>query len=250
MKILITGGSSEIAQALAKARVSKKDEVWVTASSTESLKECLELYAQAGIRAQGVEFSLEEPDRNKAELEPVLSQLDALVLNAASRSVKLRTFTDWNEAGGAAFLRANIDGNLWLLRRTLPGMVERKFGRIVFVSSLSVVQGMSRFPYYCAAKSAVEGLCLNLAVDYGEHNVFVNIVRPGIIATERTKHFWKRSHYLEKVTKVIPALKLGEAAQVAEAMEPLLSPSSFMNGSVVTVSGGLPMMRSAGLLDV
>jgi 3-oxoacyl-[acyl-carrier protein] reductase len=129
-------------------------------------------------------------------------------------------------------------------------MVERKFGRVVFVSSLSVAQGTSRFPYYCAAKSALEGLFINLGVDYGEHNVFFNIVRPGIIATERTKRFWKRSHYLKTLEKVIPVMKLGQAPQVAEALDPLLSPTGYMNGSTITVSGGLPMLRSAGLLDV
>jgi 3-oxoacyl-[acyl-carrier protein] reductase len=249
MKLLITGGSSEMAMAIAKSRFAKGDEILVTASSAESLKECLETYKAAGIKAEGLVFDLANP-AGSAEAEKKLATIDALILNAATRSVKLRTFTDWDEADGEKYLRTNIDGNLWVLHRAIPGMKERKFGRVVFISSLSAATGTSRFPYYCLAKSALEGLMFNLAVDYGEFNVFFNVLRPGIIATERTKRFWKRSHYLEKIQKIIPAMKLGQADQIAEAVDPMLSANTYMNGSVLQVSGGLPMTRSAGILDL
>jgi 3-oxoacyl-[acyl-carrier protein] reductase len=250
MKVLITGGSSEMAIAIAKLRVAKGDQVTVTASSEESVKECKEVYESAGIQADVVEFCLEEPSRHSDKIEMALSECDALILNAATRSVKLRVLTDWDESDGEKYLRTNVNGNIWLLRRALVGMKERKFGRVVFISSLSAATGTSRFPYYCAAKSALEGLMLNLAVDYGEFNVLCNILRPGIIATARTKRFWKRSHYLEKIQGIIPAMKLGQAEQIAEAVEPMLSENCYMNGSVVAVSGGLPMTRSAGMFDV
>lgn len=250
MKVLITGGSSEIGLALAKARAAKGDEVWVTSSSSASLEETLAEYVKEKIKVQGVVFDLAKPDTSPGETQRLLEKIDALVLNAASRTVKLRRFTEWDEADGAAYLRANIDGNLWLLQRAIPGMVERKFGRLVFISSLTAMQGTSRFAYYCAAKAAVEGLFLNLAVDYAESGVFANIVRPGIIATERTKRFWKRSHYLERMTEIIPAGALGQPAQVAEAIEPLLSATGYMNGAIVPVGGGLPLLRSAGVLGV
>jgi 3-oxoacyl-[acyl-carrier protein] reductase len=248
MKLLITGGSSEIAMAVAKRRVDTGDQVWITASTKESLEETLAEYKKEKIKVKGLVFNLAEPEG--CEEEKLLAEFDALILNAASRTVKLRKFTDWDEAEGARYLRANIDGNLWLLQRAIPGMAERKFGRVVFISSLSAVQGTSRFAFYCAAKSALEGLFLNLAVDYGENNVFFNIVRPGIIATERTKRFWKRSHYLERMKEIIPAGALGKPEQVAEVMDPLLSSTSYMNGSVVAVGGGLPLLRSAGVLGV
>lgn len=251
MRILITGGSSEIAQAIARSRLARGDEILVTASSEESLKDTMKAYKELGLDVTGLEYSLSEPERCAESVELAMKGgIDALVLNAATRSVKLRRFHEWDERDGTEYMRSNIDGNVWLLRKLLPSMMERHFGRVVFISSLSVVQGTSRFPYYCLSKSAIEGLFLNLAVDYGEFNVYFNIVRPGIIATERTKRFWKRSHYLEKVKNIIPAMRLGAAAQVAEAVDPLLSSTGFMNGSVVTVSGGLPLMRSAGILGV
>lgn len=234
--------------ALASRRVQAGDEVWITASSADSLKETLAEYEKENIKVRGMVFNLGSPAQS--ESESAFAEFDSVVLNAATRTIKLRKFTEWDEAAGAEYLRTNIDGNLWLLQRCIPGMVKRKFGRVVFISSLSAAQGTSRFAFYCAAKSALEGLFLNLAVDYGEENVFFNIVRPGVIATERTKRFWKRSHYLEKVQEIIPAVALGAPSQVAEAMDPLFSSTSYMNGSTITVSGGLPLLRSAGVLGV
>lgn len=246
MKLLITGGSSDIAFETAKRRAAMGDEITITASSEESLAKTLAEYKAGDVNAKGLVYNLEAP----AEPAGGFGSFDGLILNAASRTVKLRKFADWSEKDGTEYLRTNIDGNLWLLRHLIPGMCDRKFGRVIFISSLSAVQGTSRFGYYCAAKSALEGLFLNLAVDYGEDNVFFNIVRPGVIATDRTKRFWKRGHYLEKMKEIVPTGALGEPSQVAEVMDPLLSKTSYMNGSTVTVSGGLPLMRSAGVLGV
>lgn len=232
--------------ALAKRRVQAGDEVTITASSADSLKETLAEYEQAGIPVKGVVYNLADPQATDADW----SQYEGLVLNAATRTVKLRKFTEWDDEDGDKYLRTNINGNLWLLKRVIAGMQQRKFGRVVFVSSLTAVQGTSRFSYYCLAKSALDGLMLNLAVDYGEDGIFFNIIRPGVIATERTKRFWKRSHYLERMQEIVPAKALGRPDQVAEAFDPLLSPTTYMNGAIVAVGGGLPMLRSAGVLGL
>ena len=79
-----------------------------------------------------------------------------------------------------------------------------------------VSSGTSRHGLYCMTKSAMEALFLNLAVDYGRHNVLANVLRPGIVRTERTKRFWRRPSYQEKANRMIPQGKLGEPAQIAE----------------------------------
>ena len=249
MRVWITGGSSEIGKAIAKSRISKGDQVVITASSAESLAETLAEYKKENLKVTGVIFSLENPSGSDLSKE-LANGIDALVLNAATRNIKLRKLDEWKEEELQKYLKMNIEGNLWLIRQVLEKMKQNKFGRMVFISSLSVAQGTSRFPLYCLTKAAIEGLFLNLAVDYGEDNIFCNIVRPGIIATERTKKYWKRSHYLEKAQKIIPSMTLGKAEQVAEAVDPLLSPTGYINGAILPVSGGLPMMRSAGLLDL
>lgn len=249
MRVWVTGGSSEIGKAIVKSRLDLGDQVVITASTAESLEETLADYKKDNLKVSGVVFSLENPSREEIEKE-LAKGVDALVLNAATRNIKLRKLDEWKEEDIRKYVQTNIEGNIWLIRQVLETMTEKKFGRMVFISSLSVAQGTSRFPLYCLTKSAIEGLFLNLAVDYGQDNIFFNIVRPGIIATERTKKYWKRSHYLEKVQSIIPAKKLGKAEQVAEALAPLLSSTGYINGAILPVSGGLPMMRSEGLLDL
>jgi 3-oxoacyl-[acyl-carrier protein] reductase len=251
MRILITGGASEIAEAIAKRRFAAGDEIIITASSQTSLDKVMANYKKIEIPVEGFVFDLENPTAAESSLEKILSKrLDALILNAASRIPKLKRFVDIDYADGVQYLQQNIEGNVWLLQKVLKSMEQNQFGRLVFISSVSVIQGTSRYPYYCAAKAAIEGLFLNLAVDYGEFDIYCNIVRPGIIATERNRRFWKRSNFMDRIEQITPSKKLGQPSQVAEAMDPLLSASSFINGSVFTVSGGLPMMRSAGLLGV
>ncbi|MCO5142960.1 MAG: SDR family oxidoreductase [Oligoflexia bacterium] len=249
MKVLITGGSSEIAQSIVERRKQLGDEVFITSSTASSLDSTLKKYKEElDLNVKGFVYDLENPTANLNEIES--ASFDILILNAASRNIKLRKFHEWSLSEGEKYLQTNINGNIRLLEAVLKGMIEKKFGRLLFISSLSASQGTSRFPYYCASKSAMEGLFFNLAVDYGPLNIFSNILRPGVIATERTKKFWKRSHYLDQVEKIVPARMLGYPDQIAEATDPLLSETTYMNGSVVTVSGGLPLLRSEGLLGV
>ncbi|MCM2277152.1 MAG: SDR family oxidoreductase [Oligoflexia bacterium] len=250
MKTLITGGSSEIAQALARRRAAAGDDVCITASSRESLDATLADYSEKGIPARGFVFSLDEPEATDAEGLQRIREAEAIVLNAAPRIPKLKLFHEIPWEKQKAAIDSAVLGNLWLLKQALPEMKARRFGRLVFVSSLSVLTGTSRFGLYCSAKGALEALFVNLAVDYGEFGICANIVRPGIIATSRNRRYWKRSHFAEKMPELIPMRALGAPDQVAEALEPLLSPTTYMNGSTITVSGGLPMLRSQGALEV
>jgi 3-oxoacyl-[acyl-carrier protein] reductase len=251
MKILITGGSSEIALAFAKRRASQGDEIFLTTSDRKNTAALIESYKSEGVAAKVFAYDLSNPSDFKEELAAIQAEgLHALVLNAFQRTPKLVHFHELPDSTLREYIDANIHGNLELIRSVLPGMVERKFGRLVFISSGSVTNGTSRYGAYCLAKAALEGLFLNLAVDYGEFGILSNIIRPGIIATERNQRFWKRSHYVDRMNALIPQMSIGSPDQVAEALDPLLSATSYMNGSVVTVSGGLPLMRSAGLLGL
>lgn len=250
MNLLITGGSSDLAQAIAKRRYQLGDRLIITGSSPASLDKTLTLYQQQGMPAKGFVYDFAQPEACESELQTILQEpIDGLVLNAFTRVTQLRKFHAQPYAGIREYLDQNIHGNLWLIHRLLPMMSSNQFGRLVLISSLATIVGTSRYPAYCAAKAALEGLFYNLAVDYSGKNILSNIVRVGLIKTSRTEQFWKNTTYQEKVSSIIPQGKMGEPAQVAEALDPLLSATSFMTGSVVTVSGGLPLMSSEGLLS-
>ncbi|MCW8386427.1 SDR family oxidoreductase [Fluoribacter dumoffii] len=250
MNILITGGSSDIAQAIAKRRLQAGDRVIITSSTEESLDRTLAHYKQLDMQVKGLVYNFSNPEHSKEDLEHLLQDpIDGIVLNAFTRVSQLRKLHALSYPVLRNYIDANLHGNIWLIHQLLPALLANKFGRLILVSSLSAINGTSRYGAYCASKAALEGLFLNLAVDYSANNILSNIVRVGLIKTSRTEQFWKRPAYQEKMAQIIPQGMMGEAAQVAEAMDPLLSRTSFMTGSVITVSGGLPLMRSEGILS-
>lgn len=251
MKICITGGGSDIARAIALRRLKMGDEIVITCSSEETLEKSLAFFREIGhATVSGFVHKLETPETSDEALSPFLKQgIDALILNAATPVKNLKPFHELDPHNFKTQVDANVYGNVWLLRKVLPPMIENKFGRLIFISSLSATQGTSRYSAYCLAKSGMEGLFLNLAVDYGHLGITSAIIRPGLIATGRNKKFWSRTHYAEKMEAIIPQASLGTPESVAEAMDPLLSKNTYMNGSIVTVSGGLPMLSSKGVLS-
>lgn len=249
MRVLITGGSSDIGRSIARRRLALGDDVIVTASSAESLEKTLARYRAEGLEARGLVLDLSSPESSEAALAELLVRgPQGLVLNAWTRRPPLYRFHELPQEALEADVTANLMGNLWLLRRVLPSMVEARWGRIVFISSVSTVNGTGRYGAYVLCKSALEGLMRNLAVDYGEFNVLANTVRLGIFKTERTKKYWSKPRYVERMGGVIPQGALGEPEHVGEALDSLLSPHQYINGAVLDVTGGLPMFRLEGVL--
>lgn len=249
MRILITGGSSDIGQAIVKRRLEGGDQVFITTSSQESLDKTKQEFADQGLSIDGFVFDLNEPSKCDSELQKVLALgLDALILNAATRQPKLRLFHEMKEEDFSSFFSANTLGQIWLLRAVLPKMLEQKSGRLILISSLIAQSGSSRYSAYAAAKGAMESLFLNLAVDYGSEGVLSSIIRPGIIATSRNRRYMKIPGYVEKLSSMIPQGKIGQPQQIAEALDPFLSANSYLNGSILEVSGGFPKFRSDGAL--
>jgi NAD(P)-dependent dehydrogenase (short-subunit alcohol dehydrogenase family) len=249
MRVLVTGGSSDIARSIVRRRLELGDEVVITASSAESLARCLEAYGQAGLRVRGLVFDLASPQASEAELAALAAEgLQALVLNAWTRRPPTHRFHELAHEAVASDIHANVLGNVWLLQRLLPGMAAARFGRIVFISSLSTAMGTGRYGSYVLGKSALEGLVRNLAVDYGEFNVLANTVRLGVFKTSRTRKYWSRASYVERMTGIIPQAALGEPEDFGPVMDPLLAQRQYINGAVLDVSGGMPMIRLEGVL--
>lgn len=250
MRILITGGSSDIALASAKRRLAMGDEVIITCSTKQSLKKTLTKYNEQQLHVDGIIYSFEQPNLDE-EAKQTLNKktIDAIILNAFSRMPTYKRIHEIPIELINQYITQNINGTIWLVHQLLPPMIAQNFGRIVFISSLSAQNGTSLYGIYCTAKAALEGFILNLAVDYGIDNILANIVRAGLFKTSRTKIFWQKASYQEKMASFIPLGKMGEPEQLAESLDPLLSLSSYITGSIMTVSGGLPFIGPKGLTE-
>ena len=245
MKILITGGSSDIARAIAKRRVHLGDEVIITSSSESSLKQTLRSYQEAGMKIDGFVFDFARPEKSSTALQAVLKKgLDAVIFNAFTRVDKLRRLDEHSFSDISRYIQENVCGNIWLAQQILPTLCRASFGRLVLISSISAAIGTPNYPAYCAAKGALESLFLNIAVDYAEEGILSNILRLGLFKTTRTERFWAKPAYEARAAEYILQGKLGDPAQAAEALDPLLSATSYINCSVITVGGGLSFARA------
>jgi 3-oxoacyl-[acyl-carrier protein] reductase len=247
-RLLITGGRSQIAQAIAKRQLALGRKVIVTVSDADEIEKLTKEYAEMELAVEVVHFTLDPSVPYSAGLKRVIENgIEGLVLNAAPPIKRFRYVHQLPKEEVEQQMSLNILGNLRLVQAVLTHMMHKKFGRLVFVSSAMVQQAASRHAMYSMTKSAMESIFVTMAIEYGARNILSNIVRPGITKTERTKRFWGKEKYLERAEKMIPAGKLGTAAQVAEAFDPLLSESCYMNASTVTVAGGLPIISLSGM---
>jgi len=155
----------------------------------------------------------------------------------ASAELEQLSDRDWRQMFAVA-----VDGTFFACRAAMPGMMARRFGRIVNMSSLHAIRGEARRTHYAAAKAAIIGFTKSLAREKAGYNIRVNAVAPGPIETE----LWRAGrsgaeleHAIEQRSRLIPLGRLGRPAEVAAVILFLLSSASdYITGQAVTIDGG------------
>ena len=181
--VLVTGGSRGIGRAVVAGLVAAGRKVAFTYKDGASAAR--ELEASSGGLARAWQFDLSDRARPGAlvpEIEAALGPVGGLVNNAAIRRDALLAATpdaDWDEV-----VDASLGGAFRCCRAVLPGMVSRREGSIVNVSSLTAYRGVAGQTSYGAAKAGLVGMTKSLAREVGRRHVRVNAVVPGLVMTE------------------------------------------------------------------
>lgn len=145
----------------------------------------------------------------------------------------------------AASLRLNLGAATALAHAVLPGMVERRLGRIVLLSTAGAISGSPGQPAYSAAKAALHGLVRSLAVDHAADGITVNAVAPGPVDSELLRSLGDKR--VDALRDLVPSHRLGSVDEVAAATGFLASrEASFVNGVVLPVDGGLLASQAMG----
>ena len=169
-------------------------------------------------------------------VEQALGHVDVLVCNAGIAQQKL--FTDITPEEWQRMLDVNLSGALHLCQLALPGMIHRKAGRILTVSSMWGQTGGSCEVHYSAAKAGLIGLTKALAKEEGPSGVTVNCVAPGVIDTDMMAAFTAEDK--AALAEETPVGRLGSAAEVAALLVYLAGENAgYITGQVFGVNGGL-----------
>ena len=162
-------------------------------------------------------------------------EVETLVLSAGIAHYGLITdlgYDDWRE-----LMAVNLDGAFLCCRAAVPGMVRRKRGNIIIISSMWGQVGASCEAAYSASKSGLIGLTKALAKELAPSGIRVNCVAPGVVLTPMLKDFSEED--LENLRLETPLEMLGEPEDVAELVSYLASEKSrFMTGQVIGLNGG------------
>lgn len=240
---LVTGAARGIGRATALALA----EVNLVAVADTRLDEATQVAAEIGDRAVAVELDVTRRDSVAGAVQDVersLGPIDILVNNAGWD--ELRPFVETDEDFWDRVLEVNFKGCLRATAATLPGMVERGYGRIVSIGSDAGRVGSSHEAVYAGAKGGVIAFMKTIAREAARAGVTANTVCPGPTRTPLLAGMAAEGgagrRMIDSLTRAVPMRRLGEPEDVAAAVAFLASErAGYITGQTLSVSGGMTM---------
>jgi NAD(P)-dependent dehydrogenase (short-subunit alcohol dehydrogenase family) len=240
---IVTGSSRGIGRAIAERLAEHGTDVVISSRKADACAETAEAINQARGRQAAVPIaanisSKEALQRLVDETVRTFGRIDVLICNAASNPY-YGPMAGISDEQFRKILENNVIANNWLIQMAAPGMIERKDGSIVIVSSIGGLKGSPVIGAYNISKAADFQLARNLAVELGRHNIRVNCIAPGLVRTDFARALWENPRTLEAVTATTPLGRIGEPDEIAGAAVFLASRAgSFMTGQTIVVDGG------------
>ncbi len=239
---IVTGAAQGIGRAIAETLARAGADIAVADLDPGRSKEAVDAVAKLGRKAMNVKVNVADWDDAKAMSDQVVKEMgkiDILVNNAGVTRdglVMRMKEEDWN-----LVLQVNLYGTFHCTKAVLQPMTKQRFGRIVNIASIVGAMGNAGQANYAASKAAVIGFTKTVAREYASRLVTVNAVAPGFIDTAMTQTL--PADVKETLQKQIPLGRLGQPADVAEAVRFLVSDEAgYITGHVLHVNGGMLMV--------
>jgi 3-oxoacyl-[acyl-carrier protein] reductase len=241
---LVTGGSRGIGRAIVELLASEGAKVAIIDINEEALNTTGRELRDKGYTVYTKVANVvvtEEVETAVKEIADTFGSLDILVNNAGVIRDNLlfkMTDSDWQTV-----MDVHLKGTFNAVRAAQKYMVEKKYGRIINISSTSALGNRGQ-ANYSAAKAGLQGLTKTLAIELGRYGITANSVAPGFIETDMTKATAQRvgvsfDQFIEGAVKSIPVARSGKPSDIANAVAFFADEaSSFVSGQVLYVAGG------------
>ncbi|HMN34497.1 MAG TPA: beta-ketoacyl-ACP reductase [Chiayiivirga sp.] len=236
--VLVTGGTGGIGTAICKRLADAGHRV-----ATNYRNEAKALAWQSAMKAQGYDFTIAKGDVTSPEeaadmvrqIEQALGPVDILVNNAGitrDGTFHRMSADQWNDV-----INTNLNSCFNVTRPVIEGMRERKWGRIIQISSINGLKGQYGQANYAAAKAGMHGFTISLARENARLGVTVNTVSPGYVATDMVMAVPEEVR--AKIVADIPTGRLGKPEEIAYAVAFLASEeAAWITGSNLDINGG------------
>ena len=238
-KALVTGASGGLGEAIARALHAQGAIVGLHGTKVEKLEA---LASKLGDRVKIFPANLSDRDEVKAlgaKAEAELEGVDILVNNAGITKdgllmrMKDEDFTD--------VIKINLESYFRLSRAAMKGMMKRRSGRIIGITSVVGVTGNPGQTNYAASKAGMIGFSKSLAQEIATRSITVNCVAPGFIESAMTDRLNEKQK--EAIMAAIPTKRMGTSAEVASAVAYLASnEAGYVTGQTIHVNGGMAMI--------
>ena len=236
---LITGATGGIGISIAKKMKLSGAKLILSGTKKEILKK---LEIELGDNVKSIVTDLgnkEEIISLSKEAEKIFGGIDILINNAGitADGLLLRMKDeDWDRV-----IDINLSASMRLTRQVIRGMLKRKYGRIIFISSIVGYTGNAGQSNYAASKSALVGLTKSIAAEVASRGITCNLVAPGFISTPMTDKLSEDQK--NNIIKNIPVDRLGDPNDISSGCLYLSSQeASFVTGTTLHINGGMGMI--------
>ena len=243
-KILITGATGGIGNALVKKFLSLDGTVLATGTNSERLDALKKEFPTLNV----LKFDISDHSKIEDFIENVASQLvglDVLVNNAGiamdNLSIRMKD-EEWKKV-----IDVNLSSTFYLCKHAIKKMLKNKYGRIVNITSIVGHTGNLGQANYSASKAGMVAMSKSLAIEYAKKNITVNCVSPGFIQSKMTDRIVESIKAV--LTSRIPMSKLGTGEDVSNTVAFLSSDSAaYITGETIHVNGGMYMAWQSWLI--
>src|SRR5271154_1075107 len=238
---VVTGTSRGLGQVFARALARAGADLVMTSRHRDHLLPFEKEMTALGRRAISLELDVRDYasiQKMAVDAEAAFGHLDILVNNAGCNIRKPAlevTWDDWNK-----ILDTNLRGSFFVAQAVALGMIQRGYGRIINIGSVTSVQGYAGLGPYGASRGGIRQLTMSLADDWGKHGVTVNCLAPGWFRTDQNKIMYENKEWVDYLCDRIPVKRPGEPRDFDGAIVFLASESSrYVTGQTLLVDGGI-----------